>query len=139
MLNVYFEIPEIAVCIGKWSYQSIQIRKDKFTVTSNFTQNVKLLATPNLSCLTWIVYFYQFENRRRNKKNHKFAMMAPLYPSYLSGPYCNCIDIPTVTMRGHNFHSIIMSFYDSFNNITSMSVFLHLKLTNLLIELTYHH
>ena len=51
--------------------------------------------------------------RRRNKKNYKFAMMAPLYWSRMSGPYCNCIDIPTVNMREPSFHNIIMSFYDS--------------------------
>ena len=50
-------------------------------------------------------------NIRRNEKNHKLAMRAPLYRSYMSGPRCNCIDIPTVNIRGSSFHYIIMNFY----------------------------
>ena len=34
--------------------------------------------------------------------------------------------ITTVDIRGPSFHNIIMSFYDSLNNIESMGVFLHL-------------
>ena len=33
-------------------------------------------------------------------------MMAPLYWSRVSGPYCNCIDISTVNIRGPSFHNI---------------------------------
>ena len=43
--------------------------------------------------------------------NHMFAMMAPL--SRMSVTHCNCIDIPTATIRGPSIHNIIMSFYDS--------------------------
>ena len=34
-------------------------------------------------------------SRRRNEKNNKFAIMAPLNWSRMSGPHCNCIGIPT--------------------------------------------
>ena len=67
-----------------------------------------------------------FSIRRRNEKNHKFAMMAPLYLSCMSWPHCNGIDMPRVNIRGHSFNNIIMSFYDSSNNIVSMGLFLHL-------------
>ena len=60
-----------------------------------------------------LVISLYFPNRRRSEKNHRFAMMAPLYCSRMSGPHCNCIDIPTVNIRGSSFHNIIMSFYDS--------------------------
>ena len=48
--------------------------------------------------------------RRRNEKNQKFVMMAPLCRSRMSGPHCNYTDIPTVNIRGPSFHNIIMSF-----------------------------
>ena len=53
-------------------------------------------------------------------------MMVPLYWLLMSGPHCNYIDIPTVSIRGPSFHNIIMSFYDSKNNIASMGVYLHI-------------
>ena len=62
--------------------------------------------------------------RRTNEKNHKFTMMALL--SNMSGPHCNCIDIPIVNIRGPSFHNIMMSFYDSENNIASTGAFRNL-------------
>ena len=41
--------------------------------------------------------------RRRNEENHKFAMMAHLYFSCVSGPHCNCIEIPTVNITLGDF------------------------------------
>ena len=36
-------------------------------------------------------------------------MIAPLYWSRLSRPHCNCIDIPTVDIRGPSFHNLSFS------------------------------
>ena len=56
----------------------------------------------------------------------------------MSGPHCNCIDIPTVNIRGPSFHNIIMNFYDSLNNIASMAAFLHLHIfKSIETEMTY--
>ena len=51
-------------------------------------------------------------------------MMTSFYWSRMSGPHCNYIDTPIVDIRGPSFHTIIMSFYDYYNNIASMGVFL---------------
>ena len=53
-------------------------------------------------------------------------MMAHFFRSHMSGPHSNCIETPTVNIRGPSFHNIIMSFYDSWGDIASMGVFLHL-------------
>ena len=57
-------------------------------------------------------------------------MMAPLSWSHMSRAHCNYIDIPTVAFRGPSFHNIIMSFYDSYNDISSMGAFLLLVTVN---------
>ena len=51
-------------------------------------------------------YGRQSQFRWRNEKNNKFVIMAPLYCSRISGPHCNCIDIPTVNVGGPSFHNI---------------------------------
>ena len=60
-----------------------------------------------------ISVLHLFAIRWGNMWNHKFMMMNPLYWSRMSGPHCNCIDIPTVNTRWPSFHNTIMSFYDS--------------------------
>ena len=53
--------------------------------------------------------------------------IAPFCQSCMSGPNFNYIDIPTFNTRQSNFHNIIVSVYDSLNNIVSIGIFLDLE------------
>ena len=50
---------------------------------------------------------------------------------HLCSAYAWVGPIATVNIRGSNCHNIIMSFYDSLNNIASTGAFLHLRLDKL--------
>ena len=76
------------------------------------------------------------QNRRRNEENSKFMIMAPFYWSRMSGPHCNCIDIPTVNIREPSFYNIPDKFINATFQFKNQLVlhFFHNWMLTLLFE-----